>query len=73
MRGQRMSNQNTPNSTCDDSGRTQDDLDIVLGGLSMAQVRFVIARGETLTDKAAALSLGMKPDTVKHWPLNRRR
>ncbi len=45
-----------------------DTLETVLAQLSTDQIRFVVARHEYATDKEAALAVGMKPDTVYHWP-----
>lgn len=42
-------------------------LESVLSLLSTDQIRFVIARLETTTDKDAAKSVNLKPDTVYHW------
>ena len=47
---------------------TADDLDATLAQLSLDQVRFVVARYEHSTDKAAAESVGISPGTVKNWP-----
>ncbi len=44
-----------------------EQLDALLGLLTPNQIRFVIARQETTTDKEAAESIGVKPDTVRHW------
>jgi len=44
-----------------------EQLGAVLGQLSTDQIRFVVARLEKQTDKEAAESLEMKPDTVYHW------
>ena len=45
-----------------------DELVAVLGQLSTDQIRFVVARQECGTDKEAAEAIGIKPDTVYHWP-----
>jgi len=45
-----------------------DTLESVLGQLSTDQIRFVVARQEFATDKEAANAIGIKPDTVYHWP-----
>lgn len=45
-----------------------DELERVLESLTLDQVRFVVARQEFSTDKEAAESIGMKPDTVYRWP-----
>jgi hypothetical protein len=39
----------------------------ILHGLSMTQIRFVIARLENKTDKAAAEAIQITPATVKSW------
>ena len=44
-----------------------DQLRVVLEQLSPDQIRFVVARQEYPTDKEAAESIGLKPDTVYHW------
>lgn len=43
-------------------------LDSVLAQLSTDQMRWVIARDECATDGEAAKAIGIKPDTVYHWP-----
>ena len=44
------------------------ELQAALDELSLDQVRFVVARQEFSTDKEAAESIGIKPDTVYRWP-----
>ena len=44
-----------------------EELQKVLDKLSFDQLRFVVARQDFKTDKEAAESLDMKPDTVYHW------
>jgi hypothetical protein len=45
-----------------------DELDAALAQLSTDQIRFVVARQDCATDKEAARAIGIKPDTVYHWP-----
>ncbi len=45
-----------------------DQLASALAQLSTDQIRFVVARQECATDKEAAEAIGIKPDTVYHWP-----
>lgn len=45
-----------------------DTLETVLAQLSTDQIRFVVARGEYATDKEAAKAVGIRADTVYHWP-----
>jgi len=45
-----------------------DQFAAVLAQLSIDQIRFVIARQGHSTDKEAAESIGIKPDTVYRWP-----
>lgn len=45
-----------------------DELSSILDQLSTDQIRFVVARQECATDKEAAEAIGIKPDTVYHWP-----
>ena len=45
-----------------------DTLETVLAQLSTDQIRFVVARQEYTSDKEAAKAVGIKPDTVYHWP-----
>lgn len=45
-----------------------DQLDAALAQLSTERIRFVIARQECKSDKDAAEAIGIKPDTVYHWP-----
>ena len=40
----------------------------VLDKLSLDQIRYVVARQEFSTDKEAAKSIGLKPDTIYRWP-----
>lgn len=40
----------------------------ILEHLTADQMRFVVARQEFATKKEAALSMGIEPDTVYHWP-----
>jgi hypothetical protein len=47
---------------------SSDQLFEVLEQLSIDQMRFVVARQEFATKKEAAISLGIEPDTVYHWP-----
>ena len=44
-----------------------EQLRVALEQLSPDQIRFVVARQEYPTDKEAAESIGLKPDTVYHW------
>lgn len=44
-----------------------DELESILGQLTTDQIRFLIARAEFNTDKEAAESIKMKPDTIYHW------
>lgn len=44
-----------------------DALEDVLNKLSLLQIRYVVARQEVTTDKEAAESIGIKPDTVYRW------
>ena len=46
----------------------QERLQAAISELSIDQIRFVIARQEYSTDKEAAESIGIKPDTVYRWP-----
>lgn len=47
---------------------SSDRLSEVLEHLTVDQMRFVVARQEFATKKEAALSMGIEPDTVYHWP-----
>jgi len=52
-----------------DPGKSiSEELAAVLAQLSTDQIRFVVARQECATDKEAAEAIGVKPDTVYHWP-----
>jgi hypothetical protein len=44
-----------------------EQLEAVLCQLSTDQIRFIVARLEAATDKEAAQSIRIKPDTVYHW------
>ena len=46
---------------------TSDALEEILAQLTPNQIRFVVARQDTTTDKEAAELVGIKPDTVSHW------
>jgi predicted DNA-binding protein (UPF0251 family) len=63
-----MTHADAPKYTCDAPVGTDSDLEAVLARLSTDQIRFVIARSETTTDKDAARAIGISPETVKHWP-----
>ena len=43
-------------------------LSAILSQLSVDQIRFIVARQEHNSDKDAAESIGLKPDTVYRWP-----
>lgn len=43
------------------------ELEAVLAQLSRDQIRFIVARQEFSTDKEAAESIGIKPNTVSQW------
>ena len=45
-----------------------EQLSDVLDKLSLDQIRFVVARQEFATDKEAAESIGIQPQTVYRWP-----
>jgi len=45
-----------------------EQLDELLKQLSADQIRFIVARQECATDGEAAKAIGVKPDTVYHWP-----
>jgi len=45
-----------------------EQLSQVLDKLSLDQVRYVVARQEFSTDKEAAASINLKPDTIYRWP-----
>ena len=40
----------------------------ILDQLNVDQIRFVVARQEYPTKKAAAMAIDLEPDTVYHWP-----
>jgi len=63
-----MTDQNIPNHTCSGEAETVSDLDALLGILTTDQLRFLVARTEASTDKAAAQGIGISPSTVKGWP-----
>lgn len=46
---------------------TSNDLERLVGALSVDQIRFVVARQQFSTDKEAAESLDISPATVKRW------
>lgn len=45
-----------------------EELASALAQLTTDQIRFAVARQEYATDKEAAEVIGIKPDTVYHWP-----
>ena len=53
--------ENTPNAT--DSG----ELAEILKQLTITQLRFVVARNESKSDREAAEAIGISPSTVKGW------
>lgn len=57
-----MSEQGNPEKSISEA------LEATLDKLTLDQVRFVVARQEFATDKDAAESIGLKPDTVYRWP-----
>ena len=63
---------NVPNPTQNDPEMTSPDLEELLGLLSLDEIRFLIARSETTTDKDAAIAIGYSPRTVIGWPADRK-
>lgn len=57
-----MMNQESPKKSI------SEQLQAILIRLSTDQIRFVVARQEYLTIREAAEAIGIKPDTVYHWP-----
>lgn len=54
--------------TDENSPNTEDgELEAICKTLSVSQLRFVVARQEHTSDKAAAEYLGISPSTVKDW------
>lgn len=47
-----------------------EELSGVLSRLTTNQIRFVVARQECQTDREAAKSIDVRPDTVYRWPEN---
>ena len=45
-----------------------DELGKILAGLSVDQVRYVVARMDYPTKGEAAKAIGLKPDTIYRWP-----
>lgn len=58
-----MTDQNKPKRTSNDV----EELANVIGQLSTDQIRFVVKRQETSTDKEAAIAIRVSPSTVKGW------
>ena len=56
-----MTDENLPNGT------NEDRLAEIVKKLSISQIRFVVARQETKSDKDAAEVIGISPSTVKKW------
>jgi len=56
--------------TKQDETKLNSDLEKVLSRLTMDQIRFVVARQETLSDKEAAEAIGMKPKAISNWKQN---
>jgi len=56
-----MTNESTPNDT--DSSA----LDDILKQLTITQLRFIVARNESKSDREAAEMIGISPSTVKGW------
>ena len=63
-----MTYQNAPNPTCETPNATGSDLDALLSCLTLDQIRFLVVRCNSGTDKDAALQIGISPNTVKSWP-----
>lgn len=55
-------------SLTDPEKSISDALALVLAQLSRDQLRFVVAMQEYPTKGEAAAAIGIKPDTVYHWP-----
>jgi hypothetical protein len=51
---------------------SQSQRDALLGQLSLDEIRFLIARSETTTDKEAATAIGYSPRTIIGWPAERK-
>lgn len=47
---------------------TSEQLSAILASLTVDQIKYVIARQDTATDKEAAEAVGVKPNTVYKWP-----
>jgi len=62
-----MAYQNIPKHTSEAVPDTDADLEAVLGRLTIDQIRFVLARSETATDKDAAMAVSISPNTAKNW------
>ena len=58
--GHTKTHENTPADTTDELAAT-------VRNLSQDQIRFVVARQECATDKEAAETIGVSPETVKGW------
>ena len=67
-----MTNQETPNHTSSDQPDTNSGLDAILAQLTIDEIRFMIARSDATTDKDAAKAIGISPNTVKGWPMERK-
>ena len=67
-----MTNQSTPKPTYDAPDSTGGALAAILQELSIDEIRFLIARVDTSTDKDAATAIGISPNTVKKWPAERK-
>jgi DNA-binding transcriptional regulator YiaG len=64
-----MTDQSGQNHTSDRPEPTDSDaLETLLSRLTTDQIRFVVVRAETTTDKDAAQVLHISPNTVKNWP-----
>jgi hypothetical protein len=56
-----MTNESTPNDTVSSA------LDDILKQLTITQLRFIVARNESKSDREAAEMIGISPSTVKGW------
>jgi len=64
--------QNLPKPTSDIPEAAGDNLAAILTRLSVDEIRFLVARAEVTTDKEAARVIGLSPNTVKSWPMERK-
>ena len=67
-----MSDAQRPDDAQERQAAPSSDLEAILGQLTVEEIRFLIARSETTTDKDAAKAAGLNPGGVRCWDIERK-